>query len=115
MGVWEGAWPEWFPLMVFAPFVLDASATLVRRTLAGKRVWEAHREHTYQHMVQLGYEHLGMTSRWSALMLAGAVLAMGLLALPGWVQWATVLAWLTFLAVLGERMNRRWHELQIEG
>lgn len=103
MGAWQGAWPWWFPLMAFAPFVLDASATLMRRALAGKRVWEAHREHTYQRMVQKGYGHRGMTLRWTALMAAGALLAVALLALPAWAQWVAVLGWLTFLAWLGIR------------
>lgn len=103
MGAWQGAWPWWFPLMAFAPFVLDASATLMRRALAGKRVWEAHREHTYQSMVRMGYGHRGMTWRWAALMAAGALLAVALLALPAWAQWVAVLGWLTFLAWLGIR------------
>lgn len=36
------------PVVVFAPFWLDATATLLRRMAAGKRWWEAHREHFYQ-------------------------------------------------------------------
>ena len=107
-GTWQGAWPPWFPLLAFAPFVLDASATLLRRALAGKRVWEAHREHTYQRTVQLGYGHRGMTLRWGALMAIGALLAVGLLTLPGWSAWVGALAWLTALAVLGAGINRRW-------
>jgi len=103
VGIWQGAWPAWFPLLAFAPFVLDASATLARRALEGERVWEAHREHVYQRMVQMGYGHRGMTSRWAILMSAGALLAAGLLALPAWAQWIAVLAWLTFLAWLGMR------------
>lgn len=114
VGIWQGAWPLWFPLAAFAPFVLDASVTLVRRALGGKRVWEAHREHTYQRMVQLGYGHRGMTMRWGVLMAAGAVLATGLLALPTWVQWIAVLAWLTFLVWLGSRVDQRWQESRIE-
>lgn len=114
VGAWQGTWPLWFPLMAFALFVLDASATLLRRALAGKRVWEAHREHTYQRMVRMGYGHQGMTLRWSALMASGALLATGLLELPAWVQWIAVLAWLTFLTVLGGRIDRRWRESRIE-
>ncbi len=103
MGIWQGTWPAWFPLLAFAPFVLDASATLGRRALEGKRVWEAHREHVYQLMVLMGYGHLGMTLRWAFLMVAGALLAVALLALPGWTQWSAVAGWLIFLAWLGKR------------
>jgi UDP-N-acetylmuramyl pentapeptide phosphotransferase/UDP-N-acetylglucosamine-1-phosphate transferase len=102
-GIWQSAWPLWFPLMAFAPFVLDATATLARRALAGKRVWEAHREHVYQRMVQTGYGHRGTTMRWAALMFAGALLGVALLSCPAWIQWLIALAWLSFLVWLGIR------------
>lgn len=50
-------WTWWFPLLVFSPFIVDASATLSRRLLTGARVWEAHRDHYYQRLVQLGFGH----------------------------------------------------------
>src|SRR5262249_56892173 len=48
LGWREGAWPLWFPMLVFAPFACDATLTLIRRLLRRERVWEAHREHYYQ-------------------------------------------------------------------
>lgn len=46
---WQrGAFGLLVPIVVFAPFWLDASLTLSRRILEGKRWWEAHREHFYQ-------------------------------------------------------------------
>lgn len=50
-------WPWWFPVLVFSPFVLDASVTLVKRLLRGEKVWQAHREHYYQRLVQMGWGH----------------------------------------------------------
>lgn len=44
----QGAFGLPVPIVVFAPFWLDASLTLLRRMLGGKRWWEAHREHFYQ-------------------------------------------------------------------
>lgn len=44
----QGAFSLLLPLVVFAPFWLDASVTLVRRIISGQRWWEAHREHFYQ-------------------------------------------------------------------
>lgn len=41
----------------FLPFIVDASVTLVKRVLHGKRVWEAHREHYYQRVVLSGWSH----------------------------------------------------------
>jgi UDP-N-acetylmuramyl pentapeptide phosphotransferase/UDP-N-acetylglucosamine-1-phosphate transferase len=51
------AWPLWFPLLVFAPFIGDATITLVKRLLRRERVWQAHREHYYQRMVRMGLGH----------------------------------------------------------
>ncbi|MCO1334109.1 hypothetical protein MO867_07105 [Microbulbifer sp. OS29] len=42
------AFELWVPVVLFAPFWLDATYTLIRRVLVGERWWEAHREHLYQ-------------------------------------------------------------------
>jgi UDP-N-acetylmuramyl pentapeptide phosphotransferase/UDP-N-acetylglucosamine-1-phosphate transferase len=55
----DGAWPLWFPLLVFAPFVGDATLTLLRRLLRRERVWQAHREHYYQRLARTGFGHGG--------------------------------------------------------
>jgi UDP-N-acetylmuramyl pentapeptide phosphotransferase/UDP-N-acetylglucosamine-1-phosphate transferase len=57
LGWRNDAWPLWFPLLVFGPFVGDATVTLVRRAVRGERVWRAHREHYYQRMIRMGLSH----------------------------------------------------------
>jgi UDP-N-acetylmuramyl pentapeptide phosphotransferase/UDP-N-acetylglucosamine-1-phosphate transferase len=60
MGVWgvqKGDWSVWFPLLVFSPFIVDASVTLLKRSLRGAKITEAHREHYYQRAIQLGAGH----------------------------------------------------------
>ncbi|HMX94425.1 MAG TPA: glycosyltransferase family 4 protein, partial [Elusimicrobiota bacterium] len=66
----RGRWPAWFPALVFAPFWVDATVTLVRRTLRGEPVWRAHRTHYYQRLIQMGWGHRKM-----------ALVAYGLMAL----------------------------------
>jgi len=56
-GIDERLFHWWFPFFVFAPFILDATTTLVRRLLRGERIWEAHRTHYYQRLVQAGWGH----------------------------------------------------------
>ena len=53
----DDVWPLWFPLLVFGPFIGDATLTLARRLIRGERVWHAHREHYYQRMVRMGLGH----------------------------------------------------------
>lgn len=50
------AW-VWVTLVVFSPFVVDATMTLLRRAVRGERIWLAHRSHYYQRLVQLGWGH----------------------------------------------------------
>jgi UDP-N-acetylmuramyl pentapeptide phosphotransferase/UDP-N-acetylglucosamine-1-phosphate transferase len=75
----EGWWPAWFPLLVFMPFIADASSTLLRRFFGGERVWQAHRDHYYQRLVQLGLGHAGTLVLYGALMLGAAVSALAAL------------------------------------
>ena len=69
-------WTWWFPLLVFSPFIVDASITLARRALSRERVWKAHRDHYYQRLVQLGLGHRGTALAEYALMLACAAAAL---------------------------------------
>lgn len=112
-GVVADAWPLWFPLTVFAPFLLDASATLIRRACKRERVWEAHRDHYYQRMVRMGCTHAAMCSRWLALMLAGAALALWLHAGDVRVGWVGAAAWWCVLMMLGWQVDRRWDRDQV--
>jgi UDP-N-acetylmuramyl pentapeptide phosphotransferase/UDP-N-acetylglucosamine-1-phosphate transferase len=56
-GVAQRVWSPVIPLVVFAPFILDATATLLRRVSRSERVWVAHRTHVYQRLVVAGLGH----------------------------------------------------------
>lgn len=53
----QGVAPLWVSVLVFSPFVVDATVTLLRRALRGDTVWEAHRSHYYQRLVTSGWGH----------------------------------------------------------
>lgn len=53
----RGDWPLWFGAVVFSPFIVDATVTLLKRAVRGARIWQAHREHYYQRLVQGGWGH----------------------------------------------------------
>ena len=57
LGVREGIFEIWVPIMIFSPFILDATVTLTRRAIRRKKIWEAHREHYYQRLVLSGWTH----------------------------------------------------------
>jgi len=103
----------WTPLpfvasaLVFTPYLFDTSYTLVRRLLAGKNVFSAHREHVYQRITPTTAMHRRtsnlyyaasvvaglaalLVAQGGALMIAGLALALaccaGLAALPHLVE-----------------------------
>jgi UDP-GlcNAc:undecaprenyl-phosphate GlcNAc-1-phosphate transferase len=93
----KGWWPGWFPVLVFLPFIADATVTLGRRLLTRAKVWEAHREHFYQRLVQIGWGH-GRTLAFHALLMIGtsgsAVAALAwtpVLGVPLLIGWGAVL------------------------
>ena len=71
----SAAIPLWISALVFSPFIVDASVTLARRTLAGERPWRAHRDHFYQRLVRLGWGHRKTVVCEYGLMLACAASA----------------------------------------
>jgi UDP-N-acetylmuramyl pentapeptide phosphotransferase/UDP-N-acetylglucosamine-1-phosphate transferase len=79
MGLWgwqQGCWTVWFPLLAFSPFIVDASVTLIKRTLRGVKVTEAHREHYYQRAILLGWSHRKLVLAEYLLMLGSGSLAL---------------------------------------
>jgi len=72
----EGILPLWASLLVFSPFIVDASVTLLRRLLGGERIWQAHRSHYYQRLVGLGWSHRKTVLRAYLLMSACAATAL---------------------------------------
>lgn len=109
MGLWgwlQGYWPTWFPLLVFSPFIVDASVTLVKRTLRGAKITEAHREHYYQHAVQMGWGHRNVAFAEYALMLAagGTGLACIQQSWPGYL----LLVWAGIYTILMLMLDFSW-------
>jgi UDP-GlcNAc:undecaprenyl-phosphate/decaprenyl-phosphate GlcNAc-1-phosphate transferase len=70
IGIVHGAWPMWFPLLIFSPFIVDASVTLAKRLWRRERVWEAHRQHYYHRLIlDCGWSHTKTALAYACLML----------------------------------------------
>ncbi len=96
----SGLFPVWLGVVVFSPFIVDASVTLVRRALAAEAVWRAHRSHHYQRLVRLGWSHR-RTALWGyLLMLLCAVLALVITDASAAVQWLGLLCLAAIYAML---------------
>ena len=57
LGVHDGLFDLWVPVLIFSPFIIDSTVTLFRRLFNGKKFWQAHREHYYQRLVLAGWGH----------------------------------------------------------
>jgi len=111
LGYWgwrAEVWPCWFPLLVFAPFIADASVTLLRRVLRGEKFWHAHREHYYQRMVQMGMGHQRTALSWYAVMVVGAALALSLAHVSLLLQIVGLGFWGLVLLLCARRIDQLW-------
>lgn len=108
IGWLQSDWAWWFPLLVFSPFIVDASVTLARRLLRRERVWEAHRDHYYQRLVQLGWGHRRTALAEYGLMLACGALALFTLSLPASVQAIPLLFAAAAYLALTVAIGRAW-------
>jgi len=104
----RGVWPIWFPVMVFSPFIADASATLVRRLLRREKVWHAHRDQYYQRMVRSGLGHRNTALIWYAVMLGCGLTALAALGFPPFGQVAVLGLWVVLFWVGAAVVDRRW-------
>lgn len=108
MGWARGDWPVWFPLLVFSPFIMDASVTLAKRALQRKKVWQAHREHYYQRLVQIGWGHRKTAWFEYTLMLAVGVSALWATRQDLPLQVALLVCWGFFYMLTMIIFDRYW-------
>jgi len=104
----DGVWPLWFPILVFAPFVCDATLTLIKRLLRRERVWQAHRDHYYQRLVRMGFGHRGTAAIEYMAMLACAVTALFARNAAVSVQVASLAAATAALLAIAAWVDIRW-------
>jgi UDP-N-acetylmuramyl pentapeptide phosphotransferase/UDP-N-acetylglucosamine-1-phosphate transferase len=103
-----GAWPLWFPLLVFAPFMCDATLTLVKRLARRERVWQAHRDHYYQRLVRMGFGHRGVACIEYGAMAACALLALLVYRQPAAIQGISLAVAVVALAGVAVWVDIRW-------
>ncbi|GAB5604045.1 MraY family glycosyltransferase [Sideroxyarcus sp. TK5] len=114
MGLWgwqQGCWPVWFPLLVFSPFIVDASVTLLKRALRGAKVTEAHREHYYQRAIQMGWGHRKLALVEYALM--ASVGASALLFKEQALPWGLLLIWAGVYGGVMAVLDRNWRRFNM--
>ena len=109
----DGIFPLWVGVVVFSPFIVDATVTVIWRTIRGYRIWEGHRTHFYQRLVRLGWGHrrtvcweyvLMVMCSAAALIAINLTVAMQWMLLSGWV--ISYIFLMCFVFRLETKMNK---------
>lgn len=108
----DGDFPFWFPAVVFAPFIADATLTLAKRMLAREPFWRAHNRHYYQRLVRMGWSHRKLALAEYALMLACGATGVWALPRPVYLQSAAVLALVAVFGALALWLDAAWRRHQ---
>ncbi|MDX8379844.1 MAG: glycosyltransferase family 4 protein [Gallionella sp.] len=114
-GVWgwqQGYWPLWFPILVFSPFVMDATMTLFKRMRNKEKLTEAHCSHYYQRLVKLGWGHRNTAIAEYVLMVMVGISALIGLKMDGMAQANLLALWGGIYLGLSMWIDRRWRAYQ---
>lgn len=108
-GTRDNVFPFWTGVLVFSPFIVDASVTLLGRVLRGERFWRAHKTHYYQRLVLLGWGHRKTVLAEYALMLACAGSALWTVSRPMPIQLGVLIFWALAYVVLAGMVHALEH------
>jgi len=98
-GARDGIFPFWVAVLIFSPFFIDASVTLIRRLFRGEKIWQAHKSHYYQKLVQTGWGHRKTVLLEYAIMLGCAATAVWGVHASHALQLAMLAGWGLFYSV----------------
>jgi UDP-N-acetylmuramyl pentapeptide phosphotransferase/UDP-N-acetylglucosamine-1-phosphate transferase len=86
----EYIYPFWVSLIIFSPFILDATVTLLKRLIRGDVIWQAHKSHYYQRLVEKGWGHKRTVLFEYGIMLICALAAITATIMPLNIQWIVI-------------------------
>ncbi len=112
----DGIFPFWIAVLVFSPFIADATVTLLRRLMRREKLWQAHKTHYYQKLVQAGWGHRKTVLLEYAIMLGCAMTALWGVHTSGKLQTALFAGWGLFYFVFFvwiSRLAARHHKTGI--
>lgn len=103
-------WPIWFPILVFSPFIVDATLTLFKRLVRGEKFWQAHRSHYYQRLVQIGVGHKATAIYEYILMIAVGSTALFLMDEDYKEVGIGIFVWILIYAAVLIFIDQRWKQ-----
>ncbi|MDP2827189.1 MAG: glycosyl transferase [Sulfuricellaceae bacterium] len=104
----QHAWPSWFPLLVFLPFIADSTVTLIKRLTKGESLLEAHRSHYYQRLILMGWSHRKLALWAYGLMIVAGISATIGLTLSLQNLLGTFIFWFCLIGLIMICIDRKW-------
>lgn len=114
LGMWgwmEGHWSVWFPLLVFSPFIMDATVTLIKRTIRREKITQAHRDHYFQRLIRMGWSHKRLAYTEYAVMVCAGVSALAFVHDP--FPLPLLLVWGAVYLVLMVAIDIAWNKSEV--
>ena len=108
MTLWGAAldlFPLWIGWLLFSPFIVDATWTLLRRIVNREPFWLPHRSHHYQRLVLAGWGHRRTLLRAYMVMAAAAASAVAAVDMPVQEQWLLLLGWAAIYGFIHVRVG----------
>lgn len=103
----DGIFPLWSGVLVFSPFIVDATITLSRRLLRREPIWTPHNTHYYQRLVRTGWTHRRTTMSSYVLMVLCGVSAAVSPSFPRALQWSLIGVWGVAYLLLFTAIDRK--------
>ena len=96
----DGLFPLWISVVIFSPFVVDATVTLLKRVFQGHKIWHPHRSHYYQQLVRRGWSHRKTVVFEYFLMVVSAGFAIIAVLFGGMFHWLAAVGALLIYGIL---------------
>ena len=109
----RGHWPFWLPILVFSPFIVDASATLLNRVIRGDKITQAHKEHYYQRLIRMGWGHRKTAIVEYVFMVGAGCSAVWGATFSTWWQLGLLVVWIAVYLVALSIIDVEWHNYSL--
>jgi len=90
----------WISFVIFSPFIVDATVTLIRRIIMCERFWDAHKTHYYQLVAESGVSRKRLVNFEYGLMLVSSVMAIFIYNATSVTQVSSILMLLIIYVIL---------------
>jgi UDP-N-acetylmuramyl pentapeptide phosphotransferase/UDP-N-acetylglucosamine-1-phosphate transferase len=100
LGIQKGLFPLWGAMLIFSPFIIDATVTLLQRLFQGKKFWLPHNTHHYQRLVKIGWNQKKVLIVELLLMFACSLSTLLAVRASATIQIGVVFSWIIIYILL---------------